>query len=147
MPAPTTAKIPFRLNTRKWIEVADFAGRVAIAAIFIISGAAKLFGHTPETVQFMESYGVPFARVLVYPAGLVELLAGIALAAGYRARSAALGLALYTVVVTPVFHAFWAVPPDQAMFLMLFFTKNVAIFGSLLYVVAHGSGRYALNQG
>ena len=123
--------------------MADFAGRVALAAMFIISGAAKLFGHTAETVQYMESYGVPVARVLVYPAGLAELLAAVALAVGFHGRIAALVLALYTVVVTPIFHAFWAVPPDQAMLQMLLFTKNVAIFGGLLYVAAHGSGRFA----
>ena len=147
MPSPSTASTSSRLNATKWTEVADFAGRVALAAIFIMSGAAKLFGHTAETVQYMESYGVPVARVLVYPAGLAELLAAIALAVGFHGRSAALVLALYTVVVTPIFHAFWAVPPDQAMLQMLLCTKNVAIFGGLLYVAAHGSGRFALKRG
>jgi putative oxidoreductase len=147
MPSATAANTVSRLNTTKWADATDFAGRVALAAIFVMSGAAKLFGYTAETVQLMESYHVPLAGVLVYPAGLVELLAGIALAVGYHATSAALVLALYTVVVTPIFHAFWAVAPDQAMFQMLFFTKNLAIFGGLLYVAAHGSGRFALKRG
>ena len=95
----------------------------------------------------MTRRGSPVARVLVYPAGLVELLAAIALAVGFHGRSAAPVLALYTVVVTPIFHAFWAAPPDQTMLQTLMFTKNVAIFGGLLYVAAHGSGRFALKRG
>jgi len=147
MPPPAAVKIALGSNRTKWTEAAEFVGRVAIAAIFIMSGTWKLFGDTAQTVRFMESYGVPLAGVLVYPAGLVELLAGVALAVGYRARIAAVVLALYTVLVTPIFHAFWAAPPDQAMVQMLFFTKNVAIFGSLLYVAAHGSWGVALKPG
>jgi len=84
--------------------------------------------------------------ILIYPAGIVELAGGLALATGYRARFAALLLALFTVAVTPIFHAFWAVPADQALVQMLFFTKNLAVFGGLLHVVARGTGRFALQR-
>src|SRR5882757_9079068 len=68
------------------------------------------------------------------------------LAAGYRARLAALLLALFTAFVSPIFHAFWSAPPDQALVQMLFFTKNVAIFGGLLHVAGRGTGRLALQR-
>ena len=95
----------------------------------------------------MQAYGVPLASVLIYPAAIVELVGGLALAVGYQARIAALALAVFTVVVTPIFHAFWAAPADQAMIQMLFFTKNRAIVGGLLRVMAHGAGRFALKRG
>src|SRR5882757_10489663 len=98
----------------RWSDIADVGGRIALAAMFIMAGADKLFAHTTETVQMMAAYGVPLAGLLIYPAGLVELAGGLALAAGYRARLAALLLALFTVGITPVFHAFWAAPADQA---------------------------------
>ena len=94
----------------------------------------------------MEAYRVPLAGLRIYLAGIVELAAGLALAAGYRARLAAPVLALFTVGVSPILHAFWAVPADQALVQMLFFTKNVAVFGGLLHVVARGTGRFALQR-
>ena len=62
-----------------------------------------------------------------YPSGIVDLAAGLGLAVGYQARIAALLLALFTVVVTPIFHALWAVPAEQWLPQMLYFTKNAAI--------------------
>jgi len=130
----------------RWNDVADLAGRIALAAIFIMSGADKLFAHTAQTVQMMEAYRVPLAGLLVYPAGIVELAGGLALAVGFRARQAALLVALFTAAVTPIFHAFWAVPADQAVLQMIEFMKNLAIFGGLLHVVARGIGRFALQR-
>jgi putative oxidoreductase len=130
----------------RWSDIADVVGRVALAAMFVMAGADKLFAHTAETVQMMEAYRVPLAGLLIYPAGIFELAGGLALAAGYRARLAALLLALFTAAVSPIFHAFWAVPADQALVQMLFFTKNVAIFGGLLHVAARGTGRFALQR-
>jgi len=127
-------------------DVADLVGRIALAAIFIMAGAGKLFGHTAQTVQMMQAYGVPFAGLLVYHAGVIELVGGLALAAGYCTRIAAFALAAFTVLVTPIFHAFWAAPADQAMNQMLFFSKNLAIVGGLLHVAALGTKRFALRR-
>ena len=129
-----------------WSDVADLVGRIALASLFLMSGADKLFIHTAETIKLMQAYHVPLAGLLIYPSGIFELAAGLALAAGYRARPAALLLALYTALVSPIFHAFWSAPPDQALFQMLFFTKNVAIFGGLLHVAGRGTGRFALQR-
>src|SRR5258708_12297122 len=57
----------------RWNDVADLAGRIALAAIFIMSGADKLFAHTAQTVQMMEAYRVPLAALLVYPPGTPAL--------------------------------------------------------------------------
>ena len=130
----------------RWSDIADVGGRIALAVMFIMAGADKLFVHTTETVQMMAAYGVPLAGILIYPAGIVELAGGLALVTGYRARFAALLLALFTAAVSPIFHAFWAVPADQAVVQMLFFTKNLAVFGGLLHVVARGTGRFALQR-
>ena len=111
-----------------------------------MSGADKLFGHTARTVQMMEAYGVPLAGLLVYPASTIELAGGLALALSYRARVAALLLALFTIGVSPIFHAFWSAPADQALLQMLMFTKNLAIFGGLLHIAARGTGRFALQR-
>src|SRR5258707_9504585 len=122
MQSVSTVETAAGVAVGRWSDVADLAGRIALAAIFIMSGADKLFAHTAETVQMMEAYRVPLAGLLIYPAGVLELAGGLALAAGYRARGAAMLLALFTAGVSPVFHAFWAAPADQALVQMLFFT-------------------------
>ena len=129
-----------------WDDVGDLVGRILLASIFVMGGADKLFGHTAQTVEMMDAHHVPLSAVLVYPAGIAELAGGLALALGFRTRLAAMVLALFTLVVTPIFHAFWAVPADQALNQMLFFTKNLALFGGLVYVAAHGSARFALQR-
>ena len=81
-----------------------------------MSGVDKLFIHTAENIQLMQAYRVPLAGLLIYPSGVFELAVGLALAAGYRARLAALLLALFTAFVSPIFHAFWSATPDQMSF-------------------------------
>ncbi len=123
----------------------DLAARIALAAIFIWSGIDKLALHTAGNIGYMQAYNVPLAGVLVYVAGLAELAGGLAIAAGYRTRAAALALGVFTLLVTPIFHNFWAVPADQALNQTIHFMKNLALAGGLLHVVAHGAGRLSLD--
>jgi putative oxidoreductase len=125
-------------------DTADLVARVALALIFIFSGADKLFFHTAGNVEYMQAVGLPLSSLLVYPVGLVELGAGLLLAFGYRAKIAAALLAAFTAVATLLFHAFWAAPADQAVLQTIMFMKNLAILGGLLLVVVHGSGRLSL---
>ena len=124
---------------------ADLVARIALAAIFIWSGVGKLFLGTAGNVGYMEAYHVPFAGLLVYVAGLVEVAGGAALVAGYRTRAAALALGAFTLVVTPIFHNFWAVPADQALNQTIHFMKNIALVGAMLFVAAHGAGRISVD--
>ena len=123
----------------------DLAARVALAAMFIWSGIGKLFLGTAGNVAYMQAYHVPLAGLLVYVAGFAELAGGLALVAGYKTRAAALVLGLFTLVVTPIFHNFWAVPAGEALNQTIHFMKNLALVGGLLHVVAHGAGKLSLD--
>jgi len=63
--------------------------------------------------------------VVVYPCGLWERAAGVLLAIGFKARWAALGLAVFTVVASFIFHAWWSSPADQQYVQQLLFMKNM----------------------
>ena len=145
--ASTVRAMPSQASVGRFADAADLVARLMLALIFVFSGADKLFLHTAANVQYMQAVGLPFAGLLVYPAGLVEFAGGILLAVGYQARFAAAALALFTVAATLLFHNFWAAPADQAVLQTIMFLKNVAMFGGLLLVVVHGSGRLALNRG
>jgi len=121
------------------------ATRIGLAALFLWSGYSKLI-YMDGNVGYMKAYGMPAAELLIWPALLVELIGGAMLLAGWKARWAALVLALFTVPATFVFHAYWGVPADQALNQQIHFMKNLAIIGGLLSVFAHGSGPYALDR-
>ena len=50
------------------------------------------------------------------------------------------------IVVSPIFHGFWAVPPEQAMAQQINFMKNISILGGMLVLFAFGPGRYSVDQ-
>lgn len=113
--------------------------RVLLALMFVLAGLSK-FGNLAGTAGYIASKGLPLPMLLAAAAGTLEVVGGVALAVGFQARLAALALALFTIVITPIFHAFWAVPADQAMVNQLMFMKNLSVAGGLLFVFALGAG-------
>lgn len=119
-------------------------GRILIAAIFVTSGFTKL--TDPAGVAgYMTSVGIPNADVLVYVAGLAELLGGLALIFGFLTRLAAVGLILMLIPTTLLFHNFWTMEGAEANMQMAHFMKNLAIMGGLAMVFAKGPGRFSID--
>ena len=114
-------------------------GRILIAILFVPSGWGKLVGFA-GTVGYINSKGIPLAEVCAAIAVFAELGLGLALLLGFQARWAALGLAIFTAVITPLFHNYWAVPEAQVYMQKLNFFKNYAICGGLLAFAAFGAG-------
>lgn len=122
------------------------AGRIALSAIFLSSGFAKLSAFS-GTVGYIASVGLPAPEVTLALGIGVELLAGLALLLGYQARFAALALAGFSIVAGVLFHAYWAdTDPQLAYVNQIMFWKNVAMAGGLLYVVHFGAGAFALDN-
>lgn len=116
------------------------AGRVLIAAIFILSGIGKIAAPA-ATIGYIASAGLPFAPAALIAAALIEVGGGLALIAGFRTRIVALVLAGFSVATALAFHAHFA---DQNQF--IHFLKNLAMAGGLLQVAAFGSGRIGLDR-
>lgn len=135
----------FESKTVALSDWAEVLGRVALALLFLWSAYTK-FAYMAPNVAYMKAYGMPAAELLIWPAALLELGAGAMLLLGWKARWAALALALFTVPAMLIFHAYWSVPADQVQNQQIHFMKNLAIVGGLLCVFAHGSGRYSLDR-
>jgi len=120
-------------------------GRILLGIIFVIAGFGKITGFE-GTVGYMAAYNVPLAQVLAVLAIIVELGGGILLIVGWKARWAALALFVFVLIVTPIFHGYWAVPDDQKQLQMIMFMKNLAIMGGMLYVAAFGPGPMAAEK-
>lgn len=120
------------------------AARVLIVAMFLPAGLGKISGFA-GTVGYIASVGLPLPAVGAAIAVIVEVLGSLALLAGYRTRLVAIGLAIFTLVASVFFHAYWAAPAEQAFVQQLMFFKNIAIVGGLLALAANGAGRWSLD--
>ena len=114
-------------------------GRVLIALLFIPAGFSKIGGFA-GTAGYIASKGVPLPEVAAAIAIAVELGLGLLLLIGLQTRWAALGIALFTVVITFIFHNFWAMPAEMVMQQQQAFFKNIAVVGGLLTIAAWGAG-------
>ena len=119
-------------------------GRALIALLFVPSGWGKIVGFS-GTVGYIASKGVPLPEVCAAIAVIAEFGLALAVLVGFKPRWAALGLAIFTLVITPIFHNYWAVPDAQVMMQKLNFYKNLAIAGGLLSFAAFGAGRLSLD--
>jgi len=122
----------------------DLAGRLLLVALFLPAGIGKLTGFA-GTVGYISSVGLPLPSVAAALAAVVEIGGGLALLFGFGTRLAALVLAAFTLVASFFFHAYWAVPADQAFVQQLLFFKNVAVTGGLLVLAAHGAGAWSVD--
>jgi len=119
-------------------------GRVLLALMFVLSGFGKL-GDIGGTAGYIASGGLPAATALAVLVGLFEVVAGLALVIGFKARWAALGLALFTLLASVLFHQFWAAPAAEQGMQQLMFMKNLAIAGGMFMVAALGAGPLAFD--
>jgi len=108
-------------------------GRVLLGALFFISAINKILGFSFVS-GWMASAGLPMSDLLLVLTIAIEMIGGLMLITGWHARYAAVGLAIFLVPVTLVFHAFWSA--DAATFndQLTAFLKNAAIFGGMLLV-------------
>jgi len=120
-------------------------GRVLLALIFIIAGFGKITGFE-GTVGYMQAYNVPMTQVLAVLAIIVELGGGLMIAVGWKARWAAAAIFIFVLIASFIFHAFWAVPADQAQLQNIMFMKNLAIMGGMLYIIVYGSGPFSVDK-
>ena len=118
-------------------------GRVLLALPFFVSAPGKLMAPV-ATAGYMASGGLPNSTSLAVAVGLFELVVALALIAGFKARWAALALALFTLAASLMFHRFWGIPVEQQFVQQLLFTKNIAIVGGLLFLTGMGAGKWSV---
>ena len=122
----------------------SFAGRLLLAVLFLPAGIGKITGFA-GTVGYIASVGLPLPAAGAVLAIVVEVLGSVALIIGYRARLAAMVLALFTLVASFFFHAYWAAPVEQQFVTQLLFFKNIAVVGGLLVLAAWGAGAWSID--
>ena len=120
-------------------------GRILLSLLFITSGIRKISGFD-GTVGYIASKGIPLPQVAAAGTIFVEVVVGIALLIGFKARLSALIIAAFTIVASVIFHNYWAVPAEQVMMQQINFYKNLSIVGGLLFVAAFGAGPLSVDN-
>ena len=118
-------------------DIGALAARILLALVFVMAGFGKL-GNVEGFAGYMASGGIP--AIFAWPAILFEIVAGLALIAGYQTRIVALALAAFCLVTATLYHF---VPADQMQ--MVLFFKNVGMAGGFIALAALGGGRYSVD--
>lgn len=113
-------------------------GRLFLGMIFIQSGLSKMSDYA-ATQGYMDAMGVSSALLPLVIA--LEVVGGIAIVIGFKARLVALAMAGFSLLSALLFHTNFS---DETQTIMLM--KNIAIAGGFLMIVAHGAGAYALDN-
>jgi putative oxidoreductase len=126
------------LNSRAAMGPLLLAARVFMAAVFVIFGVYKI-AFNEKMKGYMNAHGVPGALIyLVIP---VQIGGGILVAVGYQTRFAALMLAGFCIVAPSLFHTDFKNGTELAHF-----TKDFAIAGGFLFMIAYGPGPISLDE-
>jgi putative oxidoreductase len=140
------------------LNVAYTLGRILLSLIFIISGIEKLMNVGGITRLLAES-NVPIPDEIVpylggfskfeamgYGVGALELICGLMVLLGLKARWGALILAVFTACTIVFVHHFWDMQGQAYLDNMREALKNLSIMGGLLLVVACGSAPSAFDR-
>jgi putative oxidoreductase len=134
-----------RPNERPAFDAVVLLGRALIAYLFVPGGFGKLI-HFSSTVGLIGSKGVPIPELAAAAAIGCELGLGLLLLFGWQTRWAALGLAIFVAVITPIFHGFWYAPDAARAMQKINFDKNLAVVGGLLVLATVGAGRWSIDR-
>lgn len=126
--------------------IADLLGRIFLSTIFFYEVIDTIFFYG-QAKQVMTNYGVTWMQDTLLITVLVMLGIGAFLVViGYFARVGSFLLLLVWIPFTVIVYSFWNDPPDLQRVNLLYFTRNLAIIGGLLLLLAHGSGEYSVRR-
>ncbi|TWT75939.1 Inner membrane protein YphA [Posidoniimonas polymericola] len=127
--------------------VLTVVGRAMIAVIFLMSAVGNKIPQFNNVAGYMASEGVPAPQVMLFGA-IVFLIAGsLSIIVGYRARLGAGLLLVFLILATYFFHDFWTMDDPQAkQDQMIQFLKNLSLMGTMLFLIANGSGPLSLDS-
>ena len=121
-------------------DLIALVARLLLATLFILAGFNKLRGME-GTVGYIASVGLPLPELVYFGTVALEIIGGLMLAAGFKARYAALALGVFSLMTAVVFHSNFAEQSELTAFF-----KNLAIGGGMFMVAAFGPGRFSLDK-
>jgi putative oxidoreductase len=140
------------------MNVAYMLGRILLPLVFLVAGIQKLMNirdiadmlaasNVPIPEQIVPYLrGIPKYEALGYLVAGVEIVCGLMVLIGLKARWGALVLIVFTACTIVLVHHFWDMEGAAQLTNLTEALKNLSIMGGLLLVVAVGSGPSAVDQ-
>ncbi len=128
-------------------DLADLIGRFLISLIFFFE-VYDTIGFWQSTKDTMSAYNIDWNQDLLLIVMMTVLILGsLMVLIGYYANVGAFLLLLYLVPFTFIVFSFWNDPIEFRRVNSLQFTRNLAICGGLLILIANGgAGRYSIRR-
>jgi len=127
-------------------NTSDLIGRILIGLFFFYEAFDTMvfFDQTRDTLS---NYGINFAQdFLIVCSILILLIGGIMVIIGYYASIGALLLFIYWFTFTMIVYSFWNDPPDVKSLHIKSFSRNMALCGGLLIMVANGAKQWSVRR-
>ena len=121
-------------------------GRLMIVTIFLMSAVGNKIPQFKQVSSYMASEGVPQPNVLLAGAIVFLLVGGLSVLTGYHARFGAGLLLMFLALATYFFHDFWTKDGQARQLEMIQFLKNVSLMGTMVFLIANGSGAGSLDR-
>jgi putative oxidoreductase len=111
-------------------------GRVLLGGYFIMSGHSH-FKNLKMLTGYAKSKNLPMPGEMVILTGIMMVLGGLGILLGVFQAFSIFLLVLFLLVTTLKMHQFWTeTDPATRMSEMVNFTKNMALIGALLMLLA-----------
>jgi putative oxidoreductase len=119
--------------------------RALLAALFLAFAVRGLLAF-PVTAAYFAKLGFPMPIAFAVLSVAIQLVAGLMLVLGWKARAAAWALVAYVLVATAVAHRYWEADPALRLGQMGNFYKNLAVMGGLMLLAAFGAGKLSVDR-
>jgi len=127
-------------------KIVELIGRIILGLFFFFEAVDTIvyFGETRAT---LESYGLTFAPNLIIVLSIIILLIGASMVIiGYYANIGALMLFIYWFLFTLIVYSFWNDPLEEKNLAITYFSRNMALCGGLLILVANGATGWSVKR-
>ena len=110
-------------------------GRFFLGLYFLQAGIRN-FGKIPLHIGILSKRGVPMPREALFLALAVQVVGGLSVALSIFPAIGAIGLILFTLGATLLYHDFWRFTGDERMSHFGSAMTNLALIGGFLLVIA-----------
>lgn len=121
--------------------------RILVIPVFFQAGIAKVFSWQGN-VQYVATRHItwpPLVTAMLAGAAAIEILGSLCVLFGFKTRPAALIMFFYTLVLSVIFHNFWALEGMAAANNQTHFLKNMGIAAAFAMLAAYGPGIWSLD--
>ena len=135
------------MTTNPVQSMAALAGRIMLAAIFLMSALGNKIPKFTQVTEYMAGEGVPAPKVMLAGAIAFLIAGGASVVLGFKTRIGAGLLLVFLILATYYFHDFWTFDDPQAkQQQMIQFMKNLSLMGAMVVLMANGPGGFSFDK-